>query len=431
MAGNDWDATQTWSALGDLERRLQSWQSSVSHCVDAWGRQVTQEYDFYKDRVQRVRDALNASGGIAYQMIARKLSGIDLSTIWNILVGVCKDIALYYGGSVVIGAAVGAGIGVWGGGVGAIPGAAAGAAVGSEVGGVILSFLGLKSLYEGLKATIPPALDCYKKGIGEAWGAMPGRKAELQVRPEAASRRTLHAASEIARGHVLLIMAILIALVAYLTRGKGDKAKVLQEIRESKRLGPKVADWVEENEGKLLKDKNLQPEPARSIKNTETSSEDSAPRSQRGAQKASKPTAGSDAHKAARWKEYQDNGGTWSYDRWSKVYDANMTRASAANDAVDAYHETLGWGEREVTVDANVDGVDYPRRLDIADVATQRGIEYKTGYQTATQDNLWEVARDKSLVDSGWDIQWVFRDSASQPLKDALDEAGIGYKVGN
>jgi len=80
MAGNDWAATQTWSALGDLERRLQSWHSSVSHCVDAWGRQVTQECDFYKDRVQRVRDALNASGGIAYQMTARKLhSGVRCS----------------------------------------------------------------------------------------------------------------------------------------------------------------------------------------------------------------------------------------------------------------------------------------------------------------------------------------------------------------
>ncbi|MEA1677283.1 hypothetical protein [Nitrospirillum sp. BR 11163] len=144
-----------------------------------------------------------------------------------------------------------------------------------------------------------------------------------------------------------------------------------------------------------------------------------------------KLTAGSDTHKAQRWQEYQDNGGTWNYDRWSNVYDANMTRASAANAAVDAYHKTLGWGEREVTVPSVVDGVEYPRRLDIADVAAQRGIEYKTGYQTATQDNLWEVARDKSLADEGWDIQWVFRDKASQPLKDALTDAGIKYTGGN
>ncbi|MFJ2990797.1 hypothetical protein ACIPF8_23320 [Collimonas sp. NPDC087041] len=108
-----------------------------------------------------------------------------------------------------------------------------------------------------------------------------------------------------------------------------------------------------------------------------------------------------------------------------------MTRASAANEAVDAYHANLGWGQREVTVNANVDGVDYARRLDIADVATQRGIEYKTGYQTATQDNLWEVTRDQALAQSGWDIQWVFRDTASQPLQDALTNAGIKFKFGN
>lgn len=141
--------------------------------------------------------------------------------------------------------------------------------------------------------------------------------------------------------------------------------------------------------------------------------------------------AGSAAHKAARWQEYQDKGGEWPYDRWSNVYDSNMNRATLANQATDAYHETLGWGEREVTVTSNVDGVDYARRLDIADESTLQGIEYKTGYQTATQDNLWEVTRDKALQDkAGWSIKWVFRDSASQPLQDALTNAGIDFSVG-
>ena len=140
---------------------------------------------------------------------------------------------------------------------------------------------------------------------------------------------------------------------------------------------------------------------------------------------------GSAAHKAARWQEYQDRGGEWPYDRWSNVYDSNVTRARLANQATDAYHDTLGWGEREVTVTSNVDGVDYARRLDIADEATLQGVEYKTGYQSATQDNLWEVARDKALQDkAGWSIKWVFRDSASQPLQDALTKAGIDFSVG-
>ena len=141
--------------------------------------------------------------------------------------------------------------------------------------------------------------------------------------------------------------------------------------------------------------------------------------------------AGSAAHKATRWQEYQDKGGEWPYDRWSNVYDSNMNRATLANQATDAYHETLGWGEREVTVTSNVDGVDYARRLDIADESTLQGIEYKTGYQTATQDNLWELTRDQALQDkAGWSIKWVFRDSASQPMQDALTKAGIDFSVG-
>ncbi len=145
---------------------------------------------------------------------------------------------------------------------------------------------------------------------------------------------------------------------------------------------------------------------------------------------ATSGSAGSEAHKTARWQEYVQQGGSWDYSRWSSVYDANMTRAQEANAAVDSYRTALGWGEREYSVTAYVNGQPYTRRIDIADPILQKGIEYKTGYQTATVDNLWELARDKALVQQGWDIQWVFRDSVSQPLLDALKNAGISIKVG-
>jgi len=142
-------------------------------------------------------------------------------------------------------------------------------------------------------------------------------------------------------------------------------------------------------------------------------------------------TAGSIEHKAAAWDDYQARDGEWAYDRWSTAYDLNQTRAREANAATDAYHSTLGWGRREVTIDnLVVDGVPTSRRLDIADSLGRSGIEYKTGYQTATSDNLWELKRDAELVGRGWNIEWVFRDSASKPLLDALDEAGIKHKVG-
>jgi hypothetical protein len=137
------------------------------------------------------------------------------------------------------------------------------------------------------------------------------------------------------------------------------------------------------------------------------------------------PAAGTPEHKAQRWKEYQERGGEWDYERWSKTYENNMERARKAQQAEEAYRQRLGWGEPQVTVE--VEGV--PRRLDIADSATQRGVEVKTGAQYATQENLWEIARDEILREQGWDIRWHFEGHVSQPLKDALDKAGIPYDI--
>jgi hypothetical protein len=140
-------------------------------------------------------------------------------------------------------------------------------------------------------------------------------------------------------------------------------------------------------------------------------------------------TPGSEEHRAAAWDLYnQRPNAEWDYARWSSVYEANQNRARDANVAVDQYHADLGWGEREVTVNTTIDGQPSSRRLDIADEATRRAVEYKTGYQSATADNLWEVQRDADLVRRGWQVEWVFKGEASQPLLDALDRAGIKYK---
>jgi hypothetical protein len=140
---------------------------------------------------------------------------------------------------------------------------------------------------------------------------------------------------------------------------------------------------------------------------------------------------GTGEHKTAAWEAYNQrpNHG-WDYERWSATYDSNQLRASAANQAVRDYQSRLGWGATEQTVDVEIDGQVWVRRLDIADRAAERGIEYKTGYQSATVDNLWEVERDAKLVARGWDIEWVFRDSASRQLLEALDRAGIKHRMG-
>jgi hypothetical protein len=222
---------------------------TAAHLGIAWGREQM-------GRVHRVRRALDDSGPIARRMIVERLAGIDLSAIWGILVSACQDIALYYGGSVLIGGAIGGFGGAFAGGVGALPGAAAGAAAGSYVGGGVLAMLGLKSLVEGLAQAIPEALQCYEDGFLKAWGPLrqDGRFGlDMTGRGDPS-----FAAFDLANGHVIMVSAILAAMTAYLTRGKGDKAVLLNEIRRSPRLGPRVASWIEENEARLRRHPALQ-----------------------------------------------------------------------------------------------------------------------------------------------------------------------------
>jgi hypothetical protein len=135
---------------------------------------------------------------------------------------------------------------------------------------------------------------------------------------------------------------------------------------------------------------------------------------------------GSAEHKAQRWAEYQGRNGDLTYEQWSRVYEKNMTRATQANAVVDAYHQRLGWGGREVTID--VEGV--PRRLDIADAAARRAREVKSGYQSLSQETHWEILRDQVLREKGWDVRWHFDGYATPQLRSALEKAGIPFTGG-
>ena len=135
---------------------------------------------------------------------------------------------------------------------------------------------------------------------------------------------------------------------------------------------------------------------------------------------------GSPEHRAQRWAEYQARNGELTYEQWSRVYEKNMTRATQANAVVDAYHQRLGWGRREVTID--VEGV--PRRLDIADAATRRAREVKGGYQSLRPETQWEILRDQILREKGWDVRWHFDGYATPQLRSALEKAGIPFTGG-
>jgi hypothetical protein len=243
------DLNTIWRELESLERRIAAPAPHDAHHGPDW----FDDWRARMDRVLRVRSALSQSGPVAHRLLAERLSGIDLSVVGEILLSACKDIALVWGASVLLGGAAGALIGFFGFGVGALPGAAAGAAFGTQAGAWVLGFLGLKALTEDLGTAIPDALRHYELGFKLAWG--PVRRWEQD-------EGTHRAPYELAEGHLVLMMAMLSALMAYLTRGRGDpgaKARILQEIRQSPRLGPKVADWVVANEDKLTRHPSLKP----------------------------------------------------------------------------------------------------------------------------------------------------------------------------
>jgi hypothetical protein len=137
-------------------------------------------------------------------------------------------------------------------------------------------------------------------------------------------------------------------------------------------------------------------------------------------------------HKAERWAQYKIRLGNDAkdYSAWSNTYNANMTKATKAHQATDEIMASIGWGQREVTVQAGI----YTRRMDIADKVVRKGVEvksYETGKVYATQIIIGELNADKFLINNDlWQIEWVFKScEPSQPLRTLLEEAGITIKL--
>jgi hypothetical protein len=235
--------------LHSLERRRRGGMPHHAFRGSEW----SDDWQARLNRVERVQGALFMSGPTAIRILAERLPGIDLGAIAEILLSACKDMALVWGGSVLLGGTAGAAVGFFFGGVGAVPGAVAGAGLGVQAGTWVLGVLGLASLAEDLVEAVPQALAHYERGIRMAWGPVKAWD----------TRDDMHRAHhELAEGHIVLMTAILAALSAYLTRGRGDpaaRARVLAEIRQSPRLGPKMADWLGAQEERLIAHPAIKP----------------------------------------------------------------------------------------------------------------------------------------------------------------------------
>jgi hypothetical protein len=158
---------------------------------------------------------------------------------------------------------VGAFIGSAGLGVGAVPGAVAGTAAGAEIGQMLLGFIGLKSVVEYMLDQLPVAIDEYRKGFLVAWGPMPSMHDMFSERPASSYNfeSNAMAAGNFARGHEIIIMALLMGIVTYLGRGKGNLKALMAEASSHSKLGPKFATWLEQNERELSASPILQSRP--------------------------------------------------------------------------------------------------------------------------------------------------------------------------
>ncbi|MBV7476829.1 DUF6861 domain-containing protein [Pseudomonas sp. PDM31] len=207
-------------------------------------------------RINSVRSAFYQAELEAGRLLRQRFSDLDISSILNELIEVATQMAMIVAGSVMTGGAIGAGAGAFFGGAGAIPMGAAGAAMGLQVSTWILGILGLTSIAEFFVEGLPRIGEYYLTGINIAWK---GPRGEEGLNPFSrddpfAGARAAH---HIALGHVEVVVLLLGAIVAYITRGRGNANVLAQEMRES-RKGVRLGAWMLKHEESLKKRPDLQ-----------------------------------------------------------------------------------------------------------------------------------------------------------------------------
>jgi hypothetical protein len=203
-----------------------------------------------------LKAALTQSAHQAAEQIERDFHDLDVAAIARELTRVLAECLAIMVATTGIGALLGGVAGFFGGfGVGAAPGAAAGAALGAEAGEWILAALGLKALAEFVVEGLPAIGRAYWSGIREAWlAAAPPTLPQGQPHINAFAVR--HAASLLARGHVTMFVLLLMAIVAYVSKGRGSMRELAEKAGNG-RLGRKFGEWLLRNESKLKADPRL------------------------------------------------------------------------------------------------------------------------------------------------------------------------------
>jgi hypothetical protein len=262
----------------------------VTSIQDSWnqlerwaGRQISgarNEARLISARADALQLAITLSEGLAVYRILRDFQHLDLDAVVNDIVAVLRQCLIVMltstGGGALIGGVAG---GVFGVGVGAAPGVVIGAAAGAQMGEWILIFMGLKALSEYIVRDMPDIARAYWDGIRLAWSA--ASPSPLPQQPIRVDRFAIqHAAEKIARAHVAMFVLLLMGILAYLAKGRGDMGQLAEGVRSS-RMGPKFADWMVRNEGRLKAEPWLRPERVEAPKGSSPHQESPAIRSHR------------------------------------------------------------------------------------------------------------------------------------------------------
>jgi hypothetical protein len=140
--------------------------------------------------------------------------------------------------------------------------------------------------------------------------------------------------------------------------------------------------------------------------------------------KKAKLKSGTPEHKQARWEEYQNRGGKWDYNKWSKQYDTNMKNAKFGLEQEQRYREKFG-GESE-TIKTEYSN----RQIDIYKPDEMYMGQLKTGKMSLTEQAKIDIQKDAWLVKEGNTVEYILEKGASKNFIKALEEANIKYKIG-
>lgn len=147
------------------------------------------------------------------------------------------------------------------------------------------------------------------------------------------------------------------------------------------------------------------------------------------ASESGKLVPGTPAHQAARWAAYQakhaGDPNAWSQARWEKQYVTNMANGTQGIAREATYRLAMNAESKTLKTPLTF------RQIDLFKRAERYCGQLKTGKMSLTkQARLYDIPKDAVLVSQLYEVEYILEKGASKPFLDALDQAGVTYKIG-